>query len=92
MDLAVTGLAQSNEVVSCMSSTLGQRCAVVYLFGGDKPSLLLAQLTQRVLCCIAVTDAFPSASVPTAYGRVSVILLVAFGFLLCVFLTEPAIR
>lgn len=92
MDLAVTGLAEGYEVVPCMSSTLGQRCLVVYLLGGNEPALLLAQLTEGVLCYIAVADAFPCASVPTAYSRVSVILLVAFGFLLCVFLAEPAIR
>ena len=92
MDLAVTGLAEGYKVVPCMSSTLGQRCSVVYLLGGNEPALLLTHLAEGMLCCIAVADAFPCASVPTAYSRVSVILLVAFGFLLCVFLAEPAIR
>ena len=52
----------------------------------------LAQFTHRMLLDIAVTNTLPRPSIPTAYSRVTVVLLVAFGFQLGVFLAEPAIR
>lgn len=41
---------------------------------------------------VPVTNALPGASVPTLCGRVSVVLLVAFGLQLLVFLAEPPVR
>ena len=91
MNSGMTGLAKGNQIISCVSATLGQRHLVVDFLGRNQFAVLLAHLTQRVLLHIAVTDTLPSPSVSTAYSRVSVILLVAFGFLPFVFLTEPSI-
>jgi len=91
MDSGVAGLAKGNQIISCVSAALGQRHFVVDFLSRNQSAFLLAHLTQRMLLHIAVTDTLPSPSVSTAYSRVSVVLLVAFGFSLCVFLTEPAV-
>lgn len=91
MDPRMTLLAQSNEVTPVMSSTLGQRFLVVYLLGLHQDSLGIALLTKRVLCCIAVTDSLPCPSIPTAYSRISVVLLVAFVLLFLMLLAEPSV-
>ena len=85
-------LTQSDKIIPCMCSTFGQRLFVVYFLGGCQFAFLLAQLTQRVLLDIPVSDALPGAAIPAAYSRVTVILLIAFGFRLGVLLAEPAIR
>lgn len=87
----MAGLAKGNQIISCVSAALGQGHLVVDFLGRNQSAFLLAHLTQRMLLHIAVTDTLPSPSVSTAYSRVSVVLLVAFGFCLCVFLTEPAV-
>lgn len=91
MDPCMTLLAQGNEVTPVMRSTLGQRFLVVYLFGLHQDSLGIALLTERVLCCIAVTDSLPCPSIPTAYSRISVVLLVAFVLLFLMLLAEPSV-
>ena len=72
--------------------SFSQRLFVVDLFGGGQPAFLLTQLAQRVLLDVPVPDALPGAAIPTAYSRVTVVLLVAFGFRFGVLLAEPAIR
>jgi len=75
-----------------MCSTFRKRYFVMHLFGRHKQSLFKTLLAQRVLLHITISDSFPSSAVPTAYSRVSVVLLVALCFLLCVFLAEPPVR
>ena len=89
MDLAMAGLAQCNEVISCMGTAFSQRFHVVDFLRLHKLTGLKAYLAQRVLTYIAVTDALPCTTIATMRCRVTVILLIALGFLLCVFLTEP---
>ena len=64
----------------------------MHLFGGGQSAIPLAQLTQRMLLDVPVTDALPGAAIPAAYSRVTVVLLVAFGFCFGVLLAEPAVR
>ena len=54
--------------------------------------MLLALLTQWVRCDVPVADALPGTAIAAANGRVSVVLFVAPGLLLFVFLTEPTMR
>ena len=75
-----------------MRSTFRKRNFVVHLFGWHKQSAFQTLLTEWMCLDIAISDSFPSSAVPTAYSRVSVVLLVAFGFLFCVFLAEPSVR
>ena len=63
----------------------------MYLLGWRQSSVLLAQLADGMLLHIAVADAFPGPSIPAAYSWIPVVLLVAPGFYLGVFLAEPTI-
>ena len=65
---------------------------MMHLFDRGKPAVFETQLAQRMLLDVPVADALPGAAIPTAYSRVTVVLLVAFGFHLGVLLAEPAIR
>lgn len=64
-----------------MRSTFRKRNFVMHLFGRHKQSAFQTLLTEWVCLDIAISDSFPSSAVSTAYSRVSVVLLVAFGFL-----------
>ena len=75
-----------------MSAAFGERYLVMDFLGSYQDTSGLAQFTHRMLLDIAVTNTLPRPSIPTAYSRVTVVLLVAFGFQLGVFLAEPAIR
>lgn len=92
VDLAVAGFTESNEVLSCMSAAFGKRFDVMDLLGFHIAVLFQAPFAQRMCFGIAVTDALPGAAVSAANSRVTIIFFIAFGFGLCVFLTEPAIR
>lgn len=89
MDFRMTGLTQRNKITLLVCSSLGQRQLVMHLLHRTKQTFPIAFLTEWVLGYIAVTDSFPCPSVPTAYSRVSVVLLVALVLLPLVFLTEP---
>ena len=88
MNPRMAELAQRHEVILVMRTPLCQRQHMVYLFYRTQPPLLLALFTERVLCGVAVTDAFPCPAIPTAYSRVSVVLLVASVLLLFMLLTK----
>ena len=91
MDSRMAGLAQRNKVALVMCAALGQRFLVMHLLHGTQQSLLVALLTERVLLRIAVTNSFPRPAVPTAYSRVTVVLLVAAVLLFLMLLTEPSV-
>ena len=91
MDSGVTGFAKGDQIISCVSATFRKRNLVMYLLGWRQPSVLLAQLADGMLLHIAVPDAFPGPSIPAAYSWIPVVLLVAFGFYLGVFLAESSI-
>ena len=64
---------------------------MVYLFGRDKLTVLLTQLTQRMSRSVPVADAFPSSAVSSADSGIAVVFFVAFCFFLGVFLAEPSV-
>lgn len=91
MYTAVAALAQRDQVIPRMSTALGQRYDVMHLLDRhDNPSLKTL-LAKRMFLCIGCTDAAPSPSVPTAYSRIPVVLLVASVFFFLVFLAEPSV-
>ena len=53
-------------------------------------SVLIALFTERMCFNIAVSDSFPSSAVPTAYSRITVVLLVAGILLFLMLLTVTA--
>ena len=61
------------------------------LFRRNKQTFLLAQLAQRMLLYIAVTDTLPSTTITSAHRRVTVVFLVAFVFQLFMFFTKPTV-
>ena len=91
VDSGVTGFTEGNEVVPCVCATLGKRYLVMHLLSGSQPAIPLAQLAQRVLLDVPVADALPGAAIPTAYSRITVILLVAFVLLFLMLLAEPSV-
>lgn len=84
MHLVVAGAAKGHEVCFVMRPSAVDWQDVVYLFDRGHASVFEAQLTQRVLCNIAVTDAFPCPSIGFVDVRVSLVLVVplALGFLM----------
>ena len=58
----------------------------------NKNSFSITDLTKRMLAYKFVSDMLPSSAVPTAYSRISAVLLVAFIFFLLMFLTKSPIR
>ena len=65
---------------------------MVDFLGGNQHTLGVAFLAERMCLDVAVTDALPRPSIPTAYSRVSVVLLVALVFLTFMLLAEPTLR
>ena len=61
--LRVAGLAQTHEVLSCVSAALGNGQNVVYFLHRSQPTFLETHLTEGMLRRIAVTDAFPRSAV-----------------------------
>ena len=73
-----------------MSAALCQRQLVVYLFHRMQQPFPVTLLTEWVLCGVTVTDSFPGTPIPTAYSRVTVVLLVATVLLSPILVTEPS--
>ena len=92
MDSCMTGLTKSNQIASLVGSTFGQRNLMVYFLCFHKNSLAITNFTKRMFAYIFVSNTFPSSAVPTAYSRISVVLLVAFVLFLLVFLTKSSFR
>ena len=90
MNPCMAGLAQRHEVSLVMRPALCQRQPVVYRLHRSQQPLLLALFAEWVLCGVAVTDSFPHPPVPTAYSRVTVVLLVAMVLLSPILVTEPS--
>lgn len=74
-----------------MCAAFRERDLVVDFFCRNKQTFLLAQLAQRMLLHIAVTDTLPSTTITTAHGRVTVIFLVALVLLAFMFFTKPTV-
>lgn len=88
----MTAAAKRNEILTAVVSTFRQRLDVMYLFRFHQQPLLIAQLTERMLLHILVTDALPGTTVPTLSLRVPVVLLVALILQPFMLRAEAAIR
>ena len=89
--LRVTRLTQGHKIVRCVCTTTGERDYVMDFLGWCNLSVLQTHLTKRMLCCVSVTDAFPSSAIPSFGFRVTPILFVALVLKLFVFFTEPSV-
>ncbi len=91
MDTSVTAFTKCNEIAAVMGAALGERKAMVDFLGRNQHTLFVALLTEWMLLDIAVTDALPRTTIPTAYSRVSVVLLVALVLLAFMLRAKPTI-
>ena len=92
MYLCVTTLAKGDQIVSVMCSTFSQRLLVMHLFNWYNHTLLKTNFTKRMCLNVAVSNALPHSSIPTAYSRIPVVLLVPGVLLLLMLLAEPFVR
>lgn len=91
MNPCMARLTQRHKVSLVMRPALRQWQLVVYLLNRTQNTFLVTLLTERVLCSVAVTDSFPCPPVPTAYSRVTVVLLVAAVLLFLMLLTKASL-
>lgn len=91
MDSCMTGLTKSNQIASLVGSAFRQRNLMVHFLCFHKDSFVITDFTKRMFAYIFVSDTFPSSAVPTAYSRISVVLLVAFVLFLFMLLTKPSL-
>lgn len=92
MDLCMTRRTKGHQVPIAVVTAFCQRLDVMHLLRFGKSPFLKTLLTKRVCMHVPISDSFPRSSVPTLCCRVSVILLIAFGLQLLVFLAEPSVR
>ena len=71
-----------------MISAFSQRFDMVYLFHRHKLSVLETLLTQRMLLCIGVTDAFPCSAVLAVDVGAALVFVVLAAFLHTVLFTK----
>ena len=88
MYLRVAGLAQTHEVLSCVSAALGNGQNVVYFLHRSQPPLLKTHLAERMLCRIAVTDAFPGSAVLAVDIDATLVFVVLAAFFYTVLFTK----
>lgn len=88
MNPGMARLTQRHKVSLVMRPALCQWQPMVYFLNRTQHALLVTLFTERVLGSVTVTDSLPRSAVPTAYSRVTVVLLVAAVFLLLMLLTK----
>ena len=86
--LRVAGLAQAHKVVSRMSAALGNGKNVVNLLHRCQPTVLETMFAQRMLCGVAVTDAFPRSAVLAIDICAAPVFIVLAAFLHTVLFTK----
>ena len=91
MDLGVTGLTETHEVVPCVSAAFGNGQNVVNFLYRGQPTFLEAHLTERMLRRIAVTDAFPCSAVLAVDISAALVFVVLSAFLHTVLFTELSV-
>ena len=91
MYLRVARLAQTHEVLSCVSAALGNGQNVVYFLHRSQPTFLETLFTQWMLCGITVTDALPRSAVFTVDIGTALVFIVFAALLRAVLLTELSV-
>ena len=91
MYLRVAGLAQTHEVLSCVSAALGNGQNVVYFLHRSQPTFLEALFTQRMLCGITVADTLPRSAVFAVDIGTALVFIIFASFHRAVLLTELSV-
>ena len=89
--LCMAGLAQTHEVLSCVSAALGNGQNVMNLLYRSQPTFLEAHLTEGMIRRIAVTDALPRSAVLAVDIGTALVFIVFAAFLRAVPLTELSV-
>lgn len=92
VNLGMAGTTQAHQVLSCVSTTLGDGFLVMNLFCRNKPTILFTQLTERMLRDVSVADAFPGAAVLLVDVRGTLVFVVLSAGNGCVVCTILSIR
>lgn len=80
VDLGVAGLTKTHQVVPCVSAALGNGQDVVYFLHRSQPTFLETHLAERMLCRIAVTDAFPRSAILAVDVGAALVFVVLAAF------------
>lgn len=87
----MTGLTQGHQVTSFMCSTTRQWQDVMNLLCHCYSTVLVTLFAQWMLLDVAITNPFPRPAIPTSYSWVTIILFVAFAFLLLMLYAKPSV-
>ena len=86
--LRVAGLAQAHEILSCVCAAFGNGLNVMNFLYRSQPTFFEAHLTERMLCRIAVTDAFPRSAVLAVDIGAALVFVVLAAFIYTVLFTK----
>ena len=88
VDLGVAGLTETHKVVPCVSAAFGNGQDVVNLLNRSQSTFLEAHLTEGMLRCISVPDAFPRSAVLFIDVCAALVFVVLSAFLHTVLFTK----
>ena len=91
VDTCMAGGAKSHEISSVVGAALRQRLHMVDLLGWCVDTLRKTNLAQWMGSSIAVTDTLPGSAVATLGLGITIIFLVASGFLFGMLLAEATV-
>ena len=88
MYLCVAGLTEAHQIVPCVSAAFGNGQNVVNFLHRSQPTFLETLFTQRMLCGVAVADAFPRSAVLAVDIGTALELVIFAAFLHTVLFTK----
>ena len=88
MDLRVAGLTEAHEVVPCVSAAFGNGQNVVNFLYRSQPAFPETHLTEGMLRCVSVTDAFPRSAVLAVDIEAALVFVVLAALLHTVLFTK----
>ena len=88
MNFCVAGLTETHQIVPCMSAAFGNGQNVVNFLYRSQPTFLETHLTEGMLRCISVPDAFPRSAVLFIDVCAAFVFIVPAAFLHTVLLTK----
>ena len=88
VDLGVAGLTETHKVVPCVSAAFGNGQDVVNFLYRSQSTFLEAHLTEGMLRCISVPDAFPRSAVLFIDVCAALVFVVLSAFLHTVLFTK----
>lgn len=91
MNFCVAGLTETHQIVTCMSAAFGNGQNVVNFLYRSQPTFPQTHLTEGMLRCISVPDAFPRSAVLFIDICAALVFIVPAALLHTVLLTELSV-